>query len=274
MSTFALGLALTAAFLHALWNLLLARARDVEAATAVALVVALVAYAPVAAAVWHVEARAWPYLAVTSCFQLGYIVLLAAAYRRAELSVVYPVSRGTAPVLVLVVGVVALGAATSPGQVVGVCLVATGILLVRGFRRVSDPKGLVFGLAIAAFIAGYTLVDKRGIEHAAPFAYLEVSMLLPGLVYAARIARLRGIGALRAELNASSVTAGLATFGAYGLVLAALARAPAASVAAVRETSIVIAAGLAAVVLGESVGPLRIAGAALVAGGVALISLS
>ena len=274
MPASALALALAAAVLHASWNLLIARARDPEAATAVALVVALVAYAPVAAVVWRIEAAAWPYLAAASVLQLAYVVLLAAAYRRAELSVVYPVSRGTAPELVLVVGVAALGAETSAGQALGVCLVALGIFLVRGLGAPSSATGLAFGLVIAVFIASYTLVDERGVAHASPFAYLEVSMVLPAVAYAAALARLRGAAALRAELTPGSVAAGLATFGAYGLVLAALQRAEAAPVAAVRETSIVIAAGLAAVVLGERVGRLRFAGAALVAGGVALISLS
>lgn len=274
MTASALALALGAAFLHATWNLLIARARDPEAATAVALLVALAAYAPVAAAVWRIEASAWPYLAVTSVLQLGYVALLAAAYRRAELSVVYPVSRGTAPVLVLIVGVAALDAATSAGQALGVCLVALGIFLIHGLRRPSSASGLAFGLVIALFIGSYTLVDERGVEHASAFAYLEVSMLLAGIGYAAALARVRGPDALRAELTLSSAAAGLATFGAYGLVLAALQRAPAAPVAAVRETSIVIAAGLAAVVLGERVSRGRLAGAAIVAGGVALISLS
>lgn len=269
----ALALALAAAFLHAFWNLLIARARDSEAATAVALIVALVAFAPVAALTWRFDAQVVPYLAVTAFLQLGYVILLAAAYRRSELSVVYPIARGTAPVLVLLVGVAALGIATSVHQAVGVCLVGVGVLLVRGLRRASDPRGVVFGLAISGFIAAYTLVDKYGIRYAAPFVYLELSMLLSGLAYSGALWRLRGARALRAEANWASAAAGLATFGAYGCVLAALQRAPAASVAAVRETSIVIAAAFAAAVLKEPVGAGRLAGAVLVAGGVALVSL-
>lgn len=274
MPASALALALAAAVLHAGWNLLLARARDPEAAAAVAIVVALVAYAPVAALVWRIERAAWPYLAATAVLQLAYWALLAAGYRRAELSVVYPVSRGTAPVLVLVVGAAALGAATSAGQALGVCLVGLGIFLVQWRGRAASATGLAFGLVIAAVIAAYTLVDKRGIEHASPFAYLQVSMLLTGVVYTAALVRLRGARALRAEVKPASAAAGLATFGAYGLVLAALQRAPAAPVAAVRETSIVIAAGLAAAILGEAVGPVRLTGAVLVAAGVAVISLA
>lgn len=269
----ALFLALAAAFLHAFWNLLLARARDPEAATAVALLVALVAYAPVAALTWRVEADAVPFLVATSLLQLVYTALLATAYRRAELSVFYPIARGTAPVLVLVVGVAALGAGTSATQAAGVCLVGLGVLVVRGLRRADNPAGLALGLVLAAFIAAYTLVDKEGIRYAAPFVYLELSMLLPGIGYAVALGYVRGAGALRAELRPASVAAGLAVFGAYGLVLAALQRAPAAPVAAVRETSIVIAALFAMLVLKEPGGLFRVAGAGLVAAGVALVSL-
>jgi drug/metabolite transporter (DMT)-like permease len=176
-------------------------------------------------------------------------------------------------VLVLVVGVAALGLGTSPQQAAGVCLVGLGVLLVRGLRRSAEPAGVLFGLAIACFIAAYTLVDKYGIRYAAPFVYLELSMLLSGLGYSAAIVRLRGPAALRAEWGWATVAAGLATFGAYGFVLAALQRASAASVAAVRETSIVIAAAFAALVLKEPVGPERLAGAVLVATGVAILSL-
>ena len=107
---------------------------------------------------------------------------------------------------------------------------------------------------------------------AAPFAYLELSMLLPTFAYAGGLVGLRGVQTLRAAVNTSSVVAGICTFGAYGLVLAALQRAPAAPVAAVRETSVVIATALAAVYLHERVTPARWLGAALVACGVALVA--
>jgi drug/metabolite transporter (DMT)-like permease len=270
----ALGLALAAACVHALWNVLLARARDPEAATAFALIVAIVAFAPVAAATWDVESAVWPFLLGSGAFELAYFVLLATAYRLASLSVVYPLARGTAPVLVLVVGVVALGKATSAGQTAGVCLVGAGVLLVRGFRRTVESRGVAFGLAIACCIAGYTLIDKNGVRHAGPIPYLELSMVGPSLVYAGAVARVKGRAAVRAAVRPDNVIAGLAVFGAYALVLAALQRASAASVAAVRETSVVLTAVLAGAVLRERVGPGRLAGAALVAGGVALLSLA
>jgi drug/metabolite transporter (DMT)-like permease len=179
-----------------------------------------------------------------------------------------------APVLVLLIGVVALGAATSSRQGAGVVLVAAGVLLVRKTKVHTGAPEVLFGLPIAGCIAAYTLIDKHGIRYATPLAYLELSMIVPAIAYAASIATVKGKAALRAELKPATFVAGLATFGAYGLVLAALQRASAASVAAVRETSVVIAAVLAGAVLKEPVGPARLFGAALVVGGVALISLT
>jgi drug/metabolite transporter (DMT)-like permease len=268
MPTTALAFALSAAVFHALWNLLLARERDVEAATAVALVTAEVVFAPVAVVVWRADAGVWPWLVGSGAFELAYFALLATAYRLAPLSVVYPVARGGAPVLVLLVSVVALRHGTSVSQVAGVVLVVCGVLLVRGFRR-ADAAGLAFGAAIACCIAGYTLVDKHGIEHANPVTYLELSMVVPTLVYVGAVSRVKDV---RAAVRPAPVVAGIATFVAYALVLAALERASAASVAAVRETSVVVAAALAAVVLKERVTRWRFAGACLVAGGIALLA--
>ena len=269
----ALAFALAAAFVHASWNILLARARDPEAATAVALLVAVVAFALPAAAFWRVDGRVWPYVAGSAAFELFYFAVLAAAYRRAEFSVVYPIARGSAPVLVLVVAVVVLRASTSWEQAAGVALVAAGIVFVRGSRHGIKRGGVAFGLTIGCCIAGYTLIDKYGIRYANPISYLELTMVPPSIAYAAAVARGKGLAALRAETNPAAVVAGLATFGAYALVLAALERAPAASVAAVRETSVIIAAALAGIFLKERVGWVRMAGAVAVAAGIGLISL-
>lgn len=271
MPAIALAFALAAAVLHAVWNLLLARAPDIESATAVALIVAELAFAPVAVVLWRVDAGVWPWLVASGLFEIAYFALLATAYRKAPLSVVYPIARGGAPVLVLLVGAVVLGHTTSWGQAAGVALVVVGILLVRGFGG-AHPAGVLFGLAIAACIAGYTLIDKRGITYAGPIPYLELSMLLPAAVYAGAVVRVKGATAVRAAVGPATIVAGLATFGAYALVLAALQRASAASVAAVRETSVVIAAALAAIVLKERVTPSRLVGACIVVLGVALLA--
>ena|SRR5436305_1151838 len=273
MPTSALLLALTAAFVHALWNVLLARARDPQAATAIALLTAEVVFALPAWALWRLHPAVWPFLVASGALQLVYFALLVTAYRVAPLSVVYPVSRGVAPVLVLVLGVAVLGHPTSAGQVVGVLLVGAGVLLVRG-PRPSVGRAVALGLVIACVIATYTLVDKRGVTHAGALPYLELSMLGPALAYAAFVLRAKGRYALRSELRPSTFVAGVATFGAYCLVLLALQRAAAAPVAAVRESSVVVTALLAGRYLREPVGWMRLGGAVLVAGGIALLSLA
>jgi drug/metabolite transporter (DMT)-like permease len=273
MTAAAFALALGSAFLHALWNVLLARERDPVAATGVAMAASVVVFAPVTALVWDVDAAVWPYLGVTSLLQLTYFALLSTAYGRAELSVVYPVARGVAPVLVLLTGVVALGIGATAGQAAGVVLVGVGVLLVRGLGH-PDAHGVALGLLIASVIAAYTLVDKEGVQHASPIVYLELGMAPAAAGYLGVLALRRGGPArIRAAGRAAPVAAGLLSFAAYALVLAALARAPAASVAAVRETSVVIVALLAATLLHERVGPLRAAGAVVVVVGVALLTL-
>jgi drug/metabolite transporter (DMT)-like permease len=258
----ALGLALAAALVHALWNLLVAGEKDSQAATAVGMCVGCVLFAP--ALFGQVSAGAWPYVIASSALELLYFALLALAYSRFELSAVYPLARGSAPVFVLVVGGVSLLL-----QGVGVVLVAVGVLLVRGLRR-GDWYETFLALAVGACIAAYTLVDKSGLRHADPLPYLELVLIVPAIAYAAWIGRPR----LRAALGGRAALAGVGMFGAYALTLAALRLAAAAPVAAVRETSIVIATLLGALVLHEAVGRARMAGAVMIVAGVGAIALA
>jgi len=259
----ALGLALAAALVHAVWNLLLAGARDSQAATAVGMCVGCVLFAPALAG--DVESGVWPWVAASSVLELAYFALLALAYSRAELSAVYPLARGSAPVIVLLVSVLFLGVSISLAAAVGVLLVAGGVMLVRG-----GGGAPLLALMVGAAIAGYTLVDKEGLRHADPLPYLELVLVLPALAYAGWIGQMR----LRAAFDWRAALAGLGMFAAYALTLAALRLAAAAPVAAVRETSIVIATVLGALVLHEAVGRIRLLGAAVIVAGVTAIALA
>jgi drug/metabolite transporter (DMT)-like permease len=258
----ALGLALAAAVVHAVWNLLLAGARDSQASTAVGMCVGCIVFLP--ALTGEIESDVWPYVVASSALELVYFALLALAYSRFELSAVYPLARGSAPVFVLLVGGVSLLL-----QAVGVVLVACGVLLVRGLRR-GDWRETALALGVGLSIAGYTLVDKHGLDHADPLPYLVLVLVVPAVAYAGYIGRAR----LRPAFGWRAVVAGVGMFGAYGLTLAALRLADAAPVAAVRETSIVIATLLGALVLGEAVGRARMAGAFVIVAGVAAIALA
>jgi drug/metabolite transporter (DMT)-like permease len=271
----ALGLALGAAVLHAGWNVALAGAASSRASTAGVLVLGapLLALAALLTGA-GVSSSAIPFIAASAALELAYFVLLARAYDGGEVSVVYPVARGLAPVVVLGAGAVVVGETVSFGAAVGVLAVAAGIFLVSrrfpvhmsGNRRRSR-RDLLFGVAIGLVIAAYTLVDAEGVERADPIAYLALIVAPCAALYPL-------VTKTRPDVGLRTAATAAATFGAYLLVLAALERAPAAPVSAVRESSVVIAAILAAVVLHESVGKRRIAGAIAVAAGVGLIAYS
>ena len=265
---------LASAGLHAFWNWLVADARDSHATGAVALLAAVAAFAPVAVLTWDVDAAAWPYIVASATLHLAYFALLAAAYERADLSVVYPIARGLGPVLVLVVSVTALGAGVSGGEAAGVLVIAAGVLLVRGIGGDVAGSGLAFALCVAACIGAYTLVDDRGVEHAAALPYLEAALLMTAPAYALAVVSTRGGSALRAAATPRAAGAGVAMFGAYALTLAALELAEAAPVAALRETSVVMATAAAAITAHGRVRPSRFAGAVVVVAGIAFIALA
>jgi uncharacterized membrane protein len=271
----ALALALGAAVLHAGWNVLLAGARDTGAATAGVLIFGVALLALPALATGGVSDEAVPFIAASAAFEFVYFVLLARAYAGGELSVVYPIARGSAPVVVLVFSAIALRETVSAGAAVGVLAVAAGVLLVglgalpgqTARESAQPPRDVLFGLAIGAVIAAYTLVDSEAVEHADPIAYLCLVIAPCALVYPL-------VTRTRPDLSARTALTAGATFGAFLMVLAAFRLAPAAPVAAVRETSVVIAALLAAVFLHEAVGVRRVAGALCVVAGVAAIAYS
>jgi drug/metabolite transporter (DMT)-like permease len=254
---------------------LLAGARSTQASAAGLLIWGVGLLALPAALTGGVSSDAIPYIAASSVLEVAYFVLLARAYDGGEVSVVYPVARGSAPVVVLVFSAIALREGVPAGAVVGIVLVALGVLLVglgvfpgQMARENALPlRDVWFGLAIGAVIASYTLVDSEGVERADPIAYLALVVAPCALVYPF-VARVRPDVGLRSAATAA------ATFGAFLMVLAAFRLAPAAPVAAVRESSVVIAALLAAVVLHEKVDRWRLAGAVAVAAGVAAIALS
>ena len=274
MDAGALALALGAAFLHAGWNVALAGAANTRAATGGVLVWGVVLLAPAALLAGDVSSSAVPFIAVSAVLELTYFVLLARAYDGGEVSVVYPVARGLAPILVLAAGALFLSEHVSAAAAAGVLAVAAGILGVSSAFPVHmngnadrSPRDVLFGVAIGVVIAAYTLVDAEGVERADPIAYLALVIAPCAALYPA-VTRTRPDVGWRTALTAA------ATFGAYLLVLAALERAPAAPVSAVRESSVVIAAILAAVVLHESVGRRKLAGAIAVVVGVAAIAYS
>jgi uncharacterized membrane protein len=255
--------------LHAAWNLLLGRARDVQAAAAATFLLSVAIAAPFAAVWWHADASVWPYALASSLCEAVYVVALAYAYRVGEVSFVYPLTRGIAPVLTLAVAVVALGHDASASEIAGVVVVAIGVVLVRGPGGSRDARALLLVATIAASIAAYTLVDRVGIQRAGALSYFVLVLLGPNIVYPLLI----GWTAIRRELGALTAFAAVANLGSFALGLLALRRGAAAPVLAVRSSSIVFATLLAGRVLAERIAPSRLGGSLVVFAGVALLAL-
>jgi drug/metabolite transporter (DMT)-like permease len=264
---------MAAACVHAAWNIIVARARDPEAATALGAVAGSIVLAPFAIATWDVRGAAVPYIVASATLHVAYFWFLAGGYAAGELSSVYPLARGTAPVLVLIVSVVFLGAHVSGVAAVGVIAVAAGVVAIRGIRRRAAAGGVAMALACGVTIAAYTLVDKEGLKHAAAVPYLGAMIPAPALVYLALVTRNRGRAAVRAAVGPLSVLVGCGMVGAYALALGALSHGPAAPVSAVRETSVLIATAFAAIVLREGAGRVRLAAAVAITAGIAAIAL-
>jgi uncharacterized membrane protein len=281
----AAAVVLFSALLHATWNLLLSKVPRGLDTTAVALVIGLVAWTPIALARWRVEPAVWPYVLTSGALELIYFAALTLAYSKAPAHAVYPVARGLAPTLLL--PVVALGGGRiAPIAGIGVLAVTCGVLLTA--RGETDRRSVLYAVPVALCIAGYTYVDALGLRHADPAPYLWLTMVITATaLVAARVVRGRGVGPLRAQLRLSTFVLGVGVYAAYGLTLVALsivsvAQAPA--VAALRETSILFLLGLSWLAGRRASGgdpelavPARptastAAGAVLVLGGVAVLA--
>jgi drug/metabolite transporter (DMT)-like permease len=264
----ALALALGSAVLHAVWNLLLGRARDIQAATAATFLLSVAIALPFAVAFWHADSSVWPWALASTALETVYVVTLAASYRLADVSVAYPLSRGLAPVIVLAVSVIALSHHATATELVGVLLVGIGATLVRSSSLDVQGRALILAVTLASTIAAYTLVDRVGIHRAGALAYFVLTLAGPCLVYPPLV----GFRAIRGAVDRAVGVAAVANLGSFVLGLLALRHAGAAAVLAVRSSSIVIATVLARRVLAEHVSRTRLAGAVLVFGGIALLA--
>jgi drug/metabolite transporter (DMT)-like permease len=287
VSGLALGLVLLAAGIHASWNLLAKQADDKLAFLWCSALVSAVLYLPVG--VWlllayPVPPLGWAVLGGSSLLEGAYYWGLAQAYRHGDLSRVYPIARGTAPLLVPLLAAIFLGERLSLLAAGGVALVVVGVLTLhlpalswRGVRALVGAFGELgtrYALLTGLFIASYSTLDKRGVALVQPalYSYLlfcGISLaLLPLLVWQGT-----PVAAEWGRSRRGILVVGLLGPVSYGLVLAALTLAPVSYVSPAREVSVVIAALLGAYVLHEPYGRPRLVGSALIAGGLALLVL-
>lgn len=308
MDPLAAALVACAAVLHVAWNLLLKTAGDPLRTAAVGVAVASVALVPVAAVAWLLEGgRPIPpgALAVgvaSGGVEVVYFVLLSAAYRRGDLSLVYPLARGTAPLLAVGVGVLVLGERLPPAGVTGVVLLLVGLLAVQrpwrllGRAAAADRPAAGFALLTGVAIATYSALDRVGAQLVHPLVYAAILWVTCAVGLAAWVAVLgiragtrpdavAGRGSRQAGRGGGradgfdlrrGMAAGVLTVVAYGFVLVALSRAPLAAVAPLRESAIVLATLVGVVGLREAArrreAAWRLGGAVLIVAGAVLLA--
>jgi len=278
MSIGVFGIVLLAALVHAFWNAVVKSGDD----KLLSIILVMGTSGVIAAAVLPFLAlpnsASWPYIAVSLFLELGYFLLMSGAYGAADMSQAYPLMRGTAPVLVAIVGTIWLDDRLSLGAWIGVMLICAGILsLTLAARQSAARKGVAFAMANAVVIAAYTLVDGKGVRlSGSPAAYAFWVLLLAAAPLLCWAIAARRTPLLRYALaNYRRVLAGgVGALASYSLVLWAMTRAPIAVVAALRETSILFGMAIAALALKEETGRQRLVAAGLITLGAIALRLA
>lgn len=280
MSPGLMAIVLLAALLHAVWNVLVRASEDKMRDAALVVggaglwMCAWIPFAPVPAV------ESWPYLVASALIHVVYFSLVGLCYRDGEMSLVYPVMRGTAPVFSCLVVALLLEEDISPEGWAGVLLVSGGVLLLarEGAGSTGAPgRALRLALINAGVIVLYTLVDGVGARASGcALSYTGWVFLLTALPMLSGLALLNGPEILRTMLDKwpRALFGGACTFGSYGLALWAMTLSPIALVAALRETSVVFGGLMAVLFLRERVRPLRVLSLALVLAGAVLIRLA
>jgi drug/metabolite transporter (DMT)-like permease len=261
-------LALTAALAHAIWNVRLKQAADPLQLAARAVPVATLAATPPVAALWLATGRpglaplGWALVLLSTLLELAYFHLLSAAYKAGDISAVYPIARGTAPLLAVLIGVLLFRERLSSVQLAGVLVLIAGVWLVR--PPLGGGRALGLALLTGVSIASYTAVDSRGVRLGPFWLYAWLVFAALSIVLVPARGRLPVPGA---------ATVGVLMVGSYSLVLAALTMAPLALVAPLRESSVVLVSLWGVLRLGERQGAvIKLVGAGAVLAGVLLLT--
>ena len=288
----ALALVLLAAVLHATWNIVAKRAGGDSRFALVSALWVVVLWAPVAVWFGWDELPSWGWaqwaaVSASAAVHLLYFNTLLRGYREADLTVVYPVARGSAPLVTAAAAVLLLGESLTPTALAGVAAVCTGVFLVAGgpalWRKAHDPTarsrvqaGLRWGALTGLLIAGYSVIDGYAVKvllvGPVLLDYFSNLLRVPLLLPLALRDRPAFMHALRTQWKWALVV-GLLGPAAYIMVLYALTLAPLSRVAPAREVSMLLAALLGGHLLGEGDRRLRLAGAACIVVGVAGLAL-
>ncbi|MFC3067785.1 EamA family transporter [Phenylobacterium soli] len=270
MPPLVIGLVLASAVLHASWNAMLRSTPDRLWSMAVMCAFCAVFALPVGLAFGLPAGPSWPFLLSSASLQIGYALVLVRSYRTGQLAHVYPIARGSAPLLVTLGAAVVAGEHLAPLSLLGVLLVSTGIVAIAFGHGRPDLGSTLAALATGAFIAAYMVVDGLGVRRSGnAIGYAAWQAVVEGapmpIVYT--LIR-RAPPAIRLDRGLATAAGGaLVSVTAYGVVIWAMSLGPMGKVSALRETSILFAAVIGVAVLKERVTARRLAGAAMIAGG-------
>lgn len=277
MSLTVFSLVLLAALLHAVWNAIVKGGGDKWLSTVLIAGFGALAALPFLPFLPLPARASWPFIAVSAMCQWLYYLLLARAYRIADMSQIYPLMRGTAPILVTLAGLAGMGEVLSDSAFLGVGVICLGILgMAAGLRRGEGAAGVPVALANALVIACYTLIDGMGVRRAGMAAsYVFWHFLVSGLPLLAWAFAVRGrvLQDYARRYWRFGLVGGVGSLAAYGLVLWAMTQAPVAVVAALRETSILFGALISWLFLHELVGPRRMLAIGMIAAGAVVLRL-
>ena len=273
-AAFLYGLVLLSAIAHAVWNGLMKSAGDrmltMAALRATGLVIGLGALPFVA---WPAP-ESWKWLALTAGVQFGYYVLLVRSYGAGDMSVVYPLARGLAPVLTTIVAALAIGETLNIGQVAAVALISLGIMALS-FGAGASREAVGLALATGVSVAAYSFFGGLGVRSAGAVlgfqACLEIVTGLGTVGYVA-IVRRAHLSAYARHHGATGVLAGVISVLGFLAFLVAARSLPLGPVVALRETSVIFGVVIGTVVLKEGFGLRRITAATLVVSGIALLA--
>ncbi len=271
---------LAAAAFHAGWNAMLKLKLEPIVAISLISVGCAVVVLPLLPFVGWPNSAGWPYIFGSLAVHLVYYTALGEAYRSGDLGLVYPIARGTAPLLTAVGATLLVGQQLGPIGWLGVSVLAAGVIVLslRGGESGATPNfhSIGFALLTAVAISTYTLIDAIGAKVAgSPHAYAGSLFVLDGLMMAAYglwrspVAFKSG---LRSEWKLVLIGGGMSA-AAYWIAIWAMTVAPIALVAALRETSVLFATLIGVVVLREPMLPARILAAGMVVAGILLIRL-
>lgn len=271
---------ITAALLHASWNAMVKGARDKQL-NMIAVVIGHLPLGLVALALSPAPAAAsLPYLFAGMGLHFGYQLFLIRAYHAGDLTQVYPIARGSAPMIVAAVSVAFLGVTLAPMEIAAVLTIGLGILsmaLVRRQNGQRNPQGVKLALITGAFIAAYSLVDGMGARVAGSalgfYGWLAMGNAVLMILFIAATAP-HQFRALATHGKRVFLIGGSASFAAYGLVIWAFTQAPIALVTALRETSIVFALLIGVFFLKEKLDLAKVTSTAITLIGVALLRLA